>query len=98
MLFAKLKNNKDWPADPAFKQHNLNFLIWIRDLPQDLQVVHPSNSSSFLSPSHFVANMHAYYHLSIIVHYRPQLQFLIDSGDASWKQHMVICYSSAKNL
>ncbi|KAK5145975.1 hypothetical protein LTR04_001163 [Oleoguttula sp. CCFEE 6159] len=99
LLFRRLKKTKkDWPIDPAFTQHNHDFLTWITDLPQDLQVVYPPDGSSPWTPSHFVANMHAYHDLSVIMHHRPQLQFATDSGDVSWKQHMIICYNSAKNL
>ncbi|TKA70266.1 hypothetical protein B0A49_05071 [Cryomyces minteri] len=99
LLFTRLKKtNKDWPIDPAFTQHNRDFLTWITDLPQDLQLVYPSDGSSPWTPSHFVANMHAYHDLSVIMHHRPQLQFATESGDISWKHHMTICYNSAKNL
>jgi len=32
------------------------------------------------------------------MHLRPQLHAVSDSFDGIWKQHMIACYSAAKNL
>ncbi|KAF2498297.1 hypothetical protein BU16DRAFT_548115 [Lophium mytilinum] len=92
------KKRKDWALDPEFVQHNQNFPIWLRELPHDLQIAYPPDGSAPWIPSHFVANLHCYHLLSVIMHHRPQLHILSDSFDGSWKQHMIICYSAAKDM
>ena len=89
------KRKKDWPLEPEFVQHNQVFAQWIRDLPRDLQIVLPPDGSAPWIPSHFIANLHSYYHLTVVMHHRPQFQFSLDFND-SWKRHFSICYSSAK--
>ncbi|KAJ9668940.1 hypothetical protein H2201_000766 [Coniosporium apollinis] len=98
-MHVKLKKKKkDWAIDPSFVRHNEDFTAWLRDLPQDLQIVYPDDGSSPWIPSHFIGNMHCYYHLSIIMHHRPQLHYLQENFDDKWKSHMLICYSSAKSM
>ncbi|KAI9812464.1 MAG: hypothetical protein M1827_004695 [Pycnora praestabilis] len=97
--YVKVKQKKDWAMDPHFVQLNPSFSAWLNDLPPDLQVAYPMDGSPPWIPSHFVGNLHSYYHLSILFCYRPQLA-ISDSFavDGRWKQYMVICYSSAKSL
>ncbi|KAI9701629.1 MAG: hypothetical protein M1820_006400 [Bogoriella megaspora] len=101
-LYARLKKKeKNWPLEADFIRHNQAFVNWTRSLPRDLQITFPPDGSVPWIPSHFIANLHCYQHLSIVMHHRPQLQFLMDydkSMDGSWKQHMFICYSSAKSI
>jgi hypothetical protein len=92
------KIKKDWMVDPEFVQHNQSYVAWLRDLPQDLQVVYPADGSYPWIPSHFVANLHSYHNLSVVMHHRPQLHYLHDNNDPFWKSHMLICYSAAKNM
>ena len=98
LIYGKLRNKEDWALKPEFTQHNHDFPNWLRELPQDLQVVYPADGSAPWIPSHFVGNLHCYHYLSIIMHYRPQLHVLSDSFDGVWKRHMLICYSAAKNM
>ena len=98
LIYGKLRDKKDWALKPEFTQHNHDFPNWLRELPQDLQVVYPADDSAPWIPSHFVGNLHCYHYLSIIMHYRPQLHVLSDSFDGVWKQRMLICYSAAKNM
>jgi hypothetical protein len=98
-IYAKVKSRKDWGLEPEFVQLNPRFEAWLNDLPSDLHITFPSDGSPPWLPSHFIANMHSYYYLSMILLHRPQLTFLEPTGiDGGWKQHMMICYSSAKIL
>lgn len=99
IMHAKLKKKMDnWALDPSFVGHNTTFSTWARELPDDLQIVYPPDGSAPWIPSHFIANMHSYQQLAIIMHLRPQLHAVSDSFDGVWKQHMITCYSAAKNL
>ena len=97
-LYGKLKKRKkDWPLEPEFVHHNQAFALWSRNLPRDLHISLPQDGSPPWIPSHFIANLHSYHHLTVVMHHRPQLQFSMDFNN-SWKQHMYICYSSAKTI
>ncbi|OCK81236.1 hypothetical protein K432DRAFT_295954 [Lepidopterella palustris CBS 459.81] len=99
LMHGKLrKKKKDWALDPEFVQHNQDFPFWLRDLPQDLQIVYPADGSAPWIPSHFVANLHCYHYLAVIMHHRPQLHHLSESFDGIWKRHMIVCYAAAKNM
>lgn len=98
-IYARIKSKKEWGIDPEFVQLNPTFEAWLNDLPSDLQISFPTDESPPWLPSHFIGNMHSYYYLSIIMLHRPQLTFMEPTGmDGGWKQHMMICYSSAKLL
>lgn len=92
------KKRKDWALDPEFVGHNADYPVWLRELPEDMQIVFPPDESAPWIPSHFIANMHCYHYLGVIMHLRPQLESLSDSYDGVWKQHMISCYSAAKNM
>lgn len=99
VMYGKLrKKTEDWALDPAFVGHNADFSLWLREVPEDMQLVYPQDSSPPWVPSHQIANMHAYHYLSIVMHFRPQMHAVSDSYDGIWKQHMITCYSAAKNL
>ncbi|KAG9245733.1 hypothetical protein BJ878DRAFT_418599 [Calycina marina] len=98
-VYARIKNRKDWGLDPELVQLNPLFDAWLNDLPGDLQVTFPADGAPPWLPSHYIGNLHAYYHLAIIMLHRPQLTFMEPTGaDGGWKHHMMICYSSAKLL
>lgn len=92
------KKYREWALDPEFMQHGKTYPLWLRELPPDLQVVFPADDSPPWIPSHYIAMLHAWHHLSVILHHRPQLHFLSNQFDASWKRYMMICYSSAKRM
>ncbi|KAF2836339.1 hypothetical protein M501DRAFT_940292 [Patellaria atrata CBS 101060] len=99
VMHGKLKKkNKAWPLDPKFVEHNQNYPGWLRNLPADLQIQYPNDGSAPFIESHFIANMHSYYHLGVIMHHRPQFHARSELNDLSWKQHMMVCYTSAKSL
>ena len=98
-IYSRIKRNKDWGADPEFKSMNPLLHGWPNELPPDLAITFPSDGSAPWIASSFIGNMHSYYYLSILLLHRPQLQVLSPSSpDGKWKQHMLLCYSSAKNL
>lgn len=97
--YARVKRKKEWGIDPEIVSLNPSFDAWMNDLPSDLQITFAQDGSPPWIPSHFVANLHSWYYLSVIMLHRPQLMFMQQSGvDGSWKQHMMLCYSSAKFL
>jgi hypothetical protein len=99
VMHGKLKKKtNDWALDPNFVAHNANFPVWLRELPDNMQIAYPPDGSAPWIPSHYIANMHCYHHLAVIMHLRPQLNAVSDTYDGIWKQHMVACYSAAKNL
>ncbi|KAI9740988.1 MAG: hypothetical protein M1834_002699 [Cirrosporium novae-zelandiae] len=97
--YAKIRKQKDWGGDRRFVELNLPFSRWMEELPRELQLSYPVDGSPPWIPSHFVANLHSYYHLAVMLLHRPQL---MNAGsypvDGAWKEHMLLCYSSAKSL
>lgn len=99
-VYSMIRKKKDWGMDPELTSLNPSFESWMNDLPSDLQITFPPDGTPPWLPSHFIGNLHSYYYLSIIMLHRPQLQFLQPTGadGGAWKQHMLICYSAAKQL
>ncbi|KFA76460.1 hypothetical protein S40288_06487 [Stachybotrys chartarum IBT 40288] len=100
-VYARLKKKrrKEWGLDPEFQQLNHDFTTFLAELPPSLTVEFPPNGQPPWLPSSFLGNMLSYYHLSVILYHRPQLTFLDpNAADGQWKQHMLICYASAKAL
>ena len=98
-IYAKIKRNKDWGGDPQFVNLVPELQRWHDELPLDLQVNLTDDGSPLWLPSHFVGNMHSYYHLTNIMLHRPQLMAANSfSAGGQWKQHMASCYSSAKAM
>lgn len=95
MIYTKLRKKKtDWATDTDYVSHNRDFAAWLERLPAHLQINYSPDGSAPWIRSHFVANLHAYHHLSTLIHYRPQLETL----HGSWKQQMMRCNSAAKNI
>ena len=97
-VYRQIKKEKDWGAHTLLTSLNPIFPRWLEELPPDMQVHYPPDGSSPYLPSHYVGNLHCYYHLSIMILHRPQLLSADFSNDASWKQHMLTCYQSAKSI
>ncbi|KAI9834784.1 MAG: hypothetical protein M1819_002870 [Sarea resinae] len=98
-VYGRVRKKPDWGSDPEFLQLNPRFTAWMHDLPQDLQVMFPPDSSPPWIPSHFIGNLNAYYNLSIIMLHRPQLAFHDSTGVSStWRENMLQCYTAAKNM
>ena len=98
-IYAKVRRQKGWGNDPQFAKIVPELQRWLDELPRDLQLHLPEDGSPPWPPSHFVGNMHCYYHLTNIMLHRPQLMNSNSfSAGGSWKQHMDSCYSSAKAM
>lgn len=99
LMYGKLrKKTADWALDPSFVAHNADFSLWQRELPEDLQISYPPDNSAPWIPSHYIANLHSYQALAIVMHFRPQVNAVAESYDGIWKQHMMTCYSAAKTM
>lgn len=98
-VYLKLRKKRDWGSDQLFQQLQANFDTFLENLPLDLNITLPPDGSTPWLPSAFVANMHSYHWLIQVLFHRPILSALDPNGsDGQWKQHMMICYSAAKNL
>ena len=99
-LFQTMRRyKKDWALDPTFVKHNQDLHQWVKDLPADLQIDYPDDGSPpWLGGDHFVAYLHAYYHLTIVMHHRPQMQTMLEKGDSRFGEHLEVCLQSASKL
>jgi hypothetical protein len=72
---------------------------WFQTLPPDLQINVPKDGFEPWVSSAFLGNCHSYYYLSLIMHHRPQVHYLMEevAGD-SYKRYMLICLDAAKRL
>ncbi|KAF2736632.1 hypothetical protein EJ04DRAFT_533529 [Polyplosphaeria fusca] len=99
LMHARLKKKRpDWALDPEFVGHNAVWPAWVRELPEDMQIIYPADGAAPWIPSHYVANMHCYHYLGVIMHSRAQIHALSDSYDGVWRQHMISCYEAAKKM
>lgn len=97
--YVRLKKKKEWGIEPEFIQLEHAFQTFLAELPADLTVTFPADGSAPWLPSPFLGNLHAYYYLTLILFHRPQLSFLDPTiHEAEWKNHMLICYNSAKAI
>ena len=97
--YAKIRKQKDWGSNQRFVGLNPSFSKWLDDLPPELNIRYPPDGSAPWLPNHFVGNIHCYYHLSIVMLHRPQLMSSSTfAAGGGWKQHMSLCYSSAKSM
>ena len=96
-VYRRIKKDKDWNTNPQLTQLNPIFPRWLEELPADMQIHYPPDGSAPFLQNHLVGNVHCYHHLSILILHRPQLT-ASNFQDGSWKQHMSICYRSAKAL
>lgn len=93
------KLKKDWALDPTFVRHNEDLPNWLTNLPADFQIHHPEDGSPpWLGGDHFVAGLHTYHHLVVIMHHRPQMQALLEKRDPAFKTQLDICLSSAMQM
>ena len=92
------EETSDWVSNPEFVASETKLTKWLEGLPRDMQITWPQNDRPPWLPSHFVGNMHTYYHLTVIMLHRPQLSASGAFADGSWKRHMLISYGSAKAM
>lgn len=99
LIYARLRRTKDWGVNPEFQQLEQAISAYLSELPADMVISYPPDSSPPYLPSSFLGNLHAYYYLLQILYHRPVLSFLDPTvNEAQWKHHMMICYNSAKAL
>ncbi|TWU76163.1 hypothetical protein ED733_001904 [Metarhizium rileyi] len=99
IVYAKLRRTKDWGVNPEFQQLEQIISTYLSELPADMTISYPPDSSPPYLPSSFLGNLHSYYYLLQILYHRPVLSFLDPTAnEAQWKHHMMVCYNSAKAL
>ncbi|KAL9060473.1 MAG: hypothetical protein Q9162_000646 [Coniocarpon cinnabarinum] len=98
-LYARVKQvNGDCSTDADFVKHNEDYMRLGRQFPQHLQVKYPEDGSPPSLPFHYMANLQAYHLLSLIMHYRPQLEMNGRYDDQSWKDIMARCHDAATKI
>ncbi|RSL71136.1 hypothetical protein CEP54_001526 [Fusarium duplospermum] len=98
-VYQNLRDRKRWGIEPEFRGLGLKIDTWLAALPAELAMPIPQGGSLPCIQSHFIGNMHAHYHLTLILFNRPILSFLNPNVvDGLWKHHMMTCFSSAKTL
>ncbi|KMP09822.1 hypothetical protein DIZ76_010486 [Coccidioides immitis] len=96
--YKQTSKQDDWITDPRFTVNSGLLDEWATNLPEDLQIVFPSGSTSPWLSSHYMGNLNLHFHLSVILQYRPQLATSARDTSNMWKSHMSRCYSSAKAI
>lgn len=85
-----------WALDPSLARQDADLVTFLRDLPPDMQIHYPEDGSApWLGGGHYVAGLHAYFHLCVIMHHRPQLQAKLEKRDSTFKVHLDVCAQSA---
>lgn len=97
MVWQRLRRvRKDWALDPTFTVRNDVLPTWLNQLPPDFQMQYPDDDSApFLGNDHFVAYVHVYHHLVVVMHHRPQLHTLLEKGDQGFRKELDTCLDSA---
>jgi len=97
--YAPIRKSKNWASDARLAALSPQVLSWIDELPQSLQIHYPTDGSAPWIPDHFVANMHCYYELGVLMLNRPQLMAASSfSAPGDWQNLMTTCYSATKNI
>ncbi|KAI9728010.1 MAG: hypothetical protein M1828_005415 [Chrysothrix sp. TS-e1954] len=99
-LYASLKNQKGGETSlTGFIGHNRDFDSFIAALPQHLQITYPSDGSPPSLPFHYVANLHVYSLLAIVMHHRPQLEGPgANTMGEVWRSQMIKCHNAAVRI
>ena len=95
---AKGKPTSSWVNNPEFVNTCASQHGGSNSLPRDLQFDIPLEDEAPYLTSHFIGNMHSYFHLTTVMLYRPQLMHSGNYADGSWKRHMSACYDSSKKM
>ena len=96
MQIGKRKKSQTWALDPSMGQHDKDLDAFFENLPADLQIHYPEDGSPpWLGGDHFLADAHAYFHLVVVMHHRPQLQTRLEMKLPDWRRHLDICVDSA---
>jgi hypothetical protein len=93
------KKGGDWSFHRDYTSVEDEFRAWGAQVPEDLRVTLPKDDSLPWIASPFIGHTNAYYHLSFIMHHRPQIHYLMESvnGD-SWRPYLLTCLTAAKNV
>ena len=87
---------KDWALDPSFLRQNEAIPAWLNGLPTDLQIhFDDDDSPPWLGGDHFVAYLHVYHYLIVVMHHRPQLQALLEKKDPNFRTPLDTCNEAA---
>lgn len=59
----------------------------------------PADGSTPRIPNSYVANMHCYYYLSVIMHHRPKIQYMEDNANfGAMREVLLVCHDAAKKM
>lgn len=90
---------KDWALDPDFTRRNDTLAQWHKQLPSDVRIHFADDGSPpWLKGDHFIAYVHVYHHLTIVMHHRPQLQTLLEMKDQRFQEHLELCLEAASYM
>ena len=95
---AKGAPTSAWVQNPEFINTSASLFGWLKRLQRDLQVDFPPDDEAPYLTSHFIGNMHCYFHLTTIMLHRPLLMHASNYADGSLKRHMSACYDSSKKM
>jgi hypothetical protein len=96
LMQANRRYRKDWALDPAFMRHSEDLPAWLKDLPSDYQLEFPADGSPpWLGGNHYIADIHCFHQLVVVMHHRPQLQALLDKGDPDFRGQLDTCLDAA---
>ena len=99
MWHSMKRIKKDWALDPDFVRRNETIQRWHEQLPAEVQLHFTDDGSPpWLKNDHFIAYVHIYHYLTVIMHHRPQLQTLLEMGDQGFKEHLDLCLQAASYM
>lgn len=90
------RHNPEWALSPGFVRQNDVISTWVKGLPADMHIHFADDDNPpWLGGDHWLAYLHIYHHLIVIMQHRPQLQALLEHRDPSFKIHLDVCNESA---
>ena len=93
------KSGAAYCMEPQYIAVDTAYVKWHQTLPQDAKITVPKDGFEPWVSTPFLGNLHSYYYLSLIMHHRPQVHYLMEEvGGESYKRYMLICLNSAKIL
>jgi len=96
--WAHLRRTKaDWANDVLFIENNKDVENWLTELPDHLRIEFPTDGTLPFISSHFLANLHCYYYLAVLLQHRPQVE-LLTREDARYAEEVATCYDAAKRI
>jgi hypothetical protein len=100
LAYRQVKTNDgSFAAQSNYTAIDQKFETWLTELPLDLQIRIPENEYDPWEYSAFLGNLHSYYYLSLIMHYRPQFHYWVTQpANDAWKRPLLICLEAAKKM